>query len=121
MDYRALIAFAGLAVLGCGSDSPPEPDPVAIEKCETLRTTWCAQYAECQVSQGVIMEDRRAGSAAACEARAANDLDCERATSVSSSYDRCLQDIPTVDCSAVVAREKLPSSCVAVIKIHVPN
>lgn len=102
---RLLVPVLLGALLACDSESAEEKAAAAREKCERLKTSLCNRLISCGSSM----------TQAGCTMTVGAALECAAAVDVSSSYDRCLADISSVECIALQDGMSLPTSCKAVI------
>lgn len=77
-----------------------DPDP-AQSACEDLVDYFCERSVEC----GLSLDKQK------CLDSSANLVPCGRAVGYQLNFEKCLDDIPKIDCSALT----LPRSCENVI------
>jgi hypothetical protein len=95
------------AVAGCGTEASP------VEKCDDLVDTLCDKGVQCL-----------GGSHAECVQAAQTTLPCGSARSVTTSYDRCVDQLESASCSVLFAFNsvtgelelRLPADCRGVIQ-----
>ena len=100
--------FAGV-LFGCGADKSP------VDKCDDLINVVCDRAVQCLGPSG--------GTQAQCVQQVQASLPCGSAKSVSASYDRCIDQLDSDDCSVLFPTDpqtgqqtlKLPADCMSVI------
>lgn len=93
-----LLAFAALAA--CGSD-----DNKAPTQCKTFAVALCNVASRCDATTNYL----------ACIQAATAQLECDKAKSVSATFDRCISDLGVQTCQAYEAGQVSPA-CVGVVE-----
>ncbi len=103
---KVMFVVTCLFVLGCSSD-----DLNPVEKCDALVEDICKRGVECF-----------GGTQQECVQAAQRDIACGSVTGVSSSYDRCDDQINAAECSVLYpvdstgqAHLMLPADCTSVL------
>jgi hypothetical protein len=108
---KMCVGVVGLFLVGvCGCEAPG-PDPVAQSKCADVVAAVCARVAICDPSTDPST------TTSACVSMIAANLDCGRASGVSSSFDSCESALQVFDCTVLDGGSTLPKSCDGVIQI----
>ena len=110
MGRWMVVLAALLAGAGCGSKE--EEAEHARTSCELLKSTICNRAVECT-------RDTDPAAHTKCEQTIATNVDCGQAVGLSDSFPRCLEELRTFTCAALVpggTEFKLPASCLKVIK-----
>lgn len=111
--------FGALAAFGCGSsDSTPLP----VQQCNTFLSDYCGHASDCFVVDGIDTANNRNADDDLCLATARRGLDCNKAVSVGPTYQACIMDVNTTECSTFASAAQgmappLPADCVGVIML----
>jgi hypothetical protein len=94
-----LILLAALVAAACGgSNDLPEVQADAEQKCQAFEDAVCSRQWDCSNQQ----QDRTA-VLARCRTSLATMLDCRQVKHVTTSYDRCLQELGAASCQALTS------------------
>lgn len=123
---RALCVCAALGAGACSSDDGgSKPNGAsAPQKCEDFAHAWCSRAVNCLVQLGTLTQANASQNLSECENEALSVLPCSKAVQVSSTYDQCMSEVQSLDCSVWnVSSDKLgsvspPTSCQKIILIN---
>ena len=123
------VAFDWVLVLGCmltacgGSDENKSTPPAAVGQCGTFVSTWCGKAMGCLVTLGTLTQADRSQNESVCVDTGKSAAQCDKAISIGTSYNQCLNDVNAMDCNSWnVPTSQLstvtpPSTCQGVITI----
>jgi hypothetical protein len=102
--WLLLPLVASLSVVSCGGDDSNNSSPSG--KCQTLSSAVCSKLVSCGITSS---------SMSACITELAGVIGCDKAVSVSATYDQCLTTVNSATCDQ--ARGDLPSTCTGAILV----
>jgi hypothetical protein len=106
-----MVVVVAVGFLGCASDAVKSPG----EKCDDLVSSICDRIVECIPGASGMHAD--------CVQVAQQDMTCTNTRSVGPTYDRCMDELDAVSCSALFPTDpatgeqtaSLPPDCNGVI------